>query len=196
MGVNKDQVRDALDIFGEKVVGRAKSNLKGFRKGGSTLEKTLDWETEVSKNSWHFSIHAQDYWEYVDAGVKGIGGDHADIKDSKGRVIKRGEPYGPMKRVTNNKFSYKEGIANKPSRKHFDRWAIKKGKAPRGIKGKFTGRIGLTTAISHHVWHTGIESTYFLTDPFERYFKKLPDEVVEAFNLKMDDMLEFALKTK
>ena len=181
MGVNKDQVRDALDIFGEKVVGRAKSNLKGFRKGGSTLEKTLDWETEVSKNSWHFAIHAQDYWEYVDAGVKGIGGTMADGSAWK------------QKRVTNNKFGYKDKM---PPPSAFSRWSIKKGLAPRTKGGQFTKRKSLQFALAKSVWHTGIESTYFLTDPFERYFKKLPDEVVEAFNLKMDDMLEFALKTK
>jgi hypothetical protein len=183
MAVNKDYMRKHLDTFGEKVVNSAKKNLIRFNKGGSNLEKTLDWETEVSKNSWLFNINyetsgGKDYWEFVDAGVKGIGGTKADGSKWK------------LKRVTNNKFKYKDKM---PPPSAFSRWSIKKGLAPRSKGGQFTKRKGLQFALAKSVWHTGIETTEFLTKPFAKYFKKLPDDIVEAFNLQMDDMLRFSL---
>ena len=49
-------------------------------------------------------------------------------------------------------------------------------------------------AISQSVWHTGLETTNFLKDPFDKHFKTLPEKVVEAYALEVEDLLEFSLK--
>jgi hypothetical protein len=52
----------------------------------------------------------------------------------------------------------------------------------------------LTTAISHIVWHEGLKTTNFFTKPFEQAFKKLPDELIEAYALEVEDLLKFSTK--
>lgn len=119
----------------------------------------------------------EDYGKFIDKGVKGIGGSKAD-----GSKWKR-------KKVTNNEYKYKQGIQNKPSSKHFDKWTIRRGIAPRNKKGQFLTRKGIAQAISQSVWHTGLETTNFFTKPFEKEFKELPDELVKAYGLTVDKLL-------
>ena len=76
----------------------------------------------------------------------------------------------------------------------FNGWTIRRGIAPRRKGGQFQKRKGLLFAIANSVYHTGLETTHFLTTPFERYFKDLPDDIVEAYALEVEDLLKFSLK--
>ena len=177
-----DTTHSALKLFGEQVVGKSKLNLK--RKGklaSKGLFDSIKFTSKVNKNSLELEIFMEDYWKYVDYGVKGIGGKKADGSSWK------------KKRVTNNKFKYKKGIKNKPSFMHFNGWTIRKGIAPRSKGGQFTKRKGLLIAISHSVWHRGLETTSFFTKPFEKEFRELPDELIEAYSIDVDSFLEFAI---
>jgi AraC-like DNA-binding protein len=49
-------------------------------------------------------------------------------------------------------------------------------------------------AIANSVYHTGLETTNFFTKPFKKEFKKLPEEVLEAYALETEEFLKFALK--
>jgi len=44
------------------------------------------------------------------------------------------------------------------------------------------------------VFNYGIKPTKFFTDPFEKEFKELPDEVVEAYALDIENFMKFILK--
>ena len=173
----------ALKQFGEDVERKAKNNLRRKKKLSSkALHDSINYEAKASKNSFELDFFMEDYWEFVDYGVKGIGGTKAD-----GSIWKK-------KRVTNSKFKYKEGIQNKPSYKHFNGFTIRRGIAPRSSGGQFTKRRGLMEAISHSVWHTGLETTSFFTQPFDKEFKQLPQELIHAYSLDVDNFLEFAIK--
>ncbi len=170
----------ALDRFGEQVVGTAKNNLKRKNKSASgKLINSIDYDIKVHKNSFSLSFEMEDYWEYVDAGVKGVGGTKADGTKWK------------KKRVTNNKFKYKK---KKPPFMAFNGWTIRRGIAPRSKKGRFTKRRGLLYAIATSVYHTGIETTGFFIKPFNKEFRELPDELIEAYSLDVDGLLEHAIK--
>ena len=182
------EVKKALDIFGSSVVNGARRNLAQKDKNSSkALSNSLAYDSKASKNSFEFSLSMEDYGEFIDAGVKGIGG-------SRKKPNAKGELAYKLKKVTNNKFKYKKGIQNKPSYKHFNGFTIRRGIAPRSKGGQFTKRRGLMEAISQSVWHTGLETTNFLKDPFDKYFKTLPEKVVEAYALEVEDLLEFSLK--
>ena len=43
------------------------------------------------------------------------------------------------------------------------------------------------------VWNKGIETTNFLTTPFEEAFKRLPDDIVEAYSLEVDTLFKTSL---
>jgi hypothetical protein len=176
-------IKKALDIFGRGVVDGSKKELtKKGKTASGELGKSLDYKVKISNNSFQLDFLMADYGKFIDKGVKGIGGKRAD-----GSTYKK-------KKVTNNLYKYKKGIQNKPSRKHFDQWVIRKGIAGRNSKGQFLTRIGLTTAISHSVWHKGLETTNFFTKPFEKAFKQLPEQLVESYGLEVEKLLKLSIE--
>ena len=175
----KDTLK-ALDFFGTKVVNKSKGNLKRKKKRASgKLIDSISYNTKVSKNSFEFSFEMEDYWTFVDYGVKGVGGTKADGKSWK------------RKRVTNSKYKYKN---DKPPIMAFNGWTIRKGIAPRSKGGQFTTRKGLLFAIATSVFHTGLETTSFFTKPFEKEFKRLPDDLVKAYALDVEKLLKSAIQ--
>jgi len=170
----------ALKLFGDSVVNKSKNNLRRKDKLASKkLHNSIDYDVEVHPNSLSLSFEMEDYWEFIDYGVKGVGGKKAD-----GSTWKK-------KKVTNSKFKYKN---KKPRTIFLNGWTIRKGIAPRDSKGRLMKRKGLLHAISTSIFHTGLETTSFFTKPFEKEFKELPDELIEAYALDVDDFLEFTIK--
>lgn len=175
----KDTLK-ALDYFGTKVVNKSKGNLKRKKKKASgKLINSIGYKAKVSKNSFELSFEMEDYWTFVDYGVKGVGGTKADGSSWK------------KKRVNNSKYKYKKA---KPPLMAFNGWTIRKGIAPRNKAGQFTSRKGLLFAISTSVFHTGLETTSFFTKPFEKEFKRLPDDLVKAYALDVEELLKFTIK--
>ena len=171
-----DNLKKIFDKLGSNVVTQARVNLKKKKKGDSNLSKNLSYK--VKRNSIEFTL--AEYWEYVDAGVKGVGGSKAS---EMGVKLKSPKPW-KLKKVTNNKFKYTD---NKPPFMAFNGWTIRKGIAPRDAKGKFMKRKSLLYAIANSVFHTGIETTHFFTDALDNEVLKLGDEIGEAFALDLID---------
>jgi hypothetical protein len=171
-----DNLKKIFDKLGSNVVTQARVNLKKKKKGDSNLSKNLSYK--VKRNSIEFTL--ADYWEYVDAGVKGVGGSKAS---EMGVKLKSPKPW-KLKKVTNNKFKYTD---KKPPFMAFNGWTIRKGIAPRNKKGQLMKRKGLLYAIANSVYHTGIETTHFFTDALDNEVLKLGDEIGEAFALDLID---------
>ena len=173
-------VKQALDKFGKSVIKQSRTQLSKKDKNASKkLYNSLDYNLKVSKNSFELSFEMEDYGKFIDKGVKGVGGTKADGTKWK------------QKRVTNNDYKYK---TKRPPAKAFSEWTVRRGIAPRNKAGQFTSRKGLMFAIANSVYHTGLETTNFFTRPFEVAFKQLPDELVEAYGLQVDELLKFSLK--
>ena len=172
-------VKKIFNTLGSNVVKQARANLKKKKKGDSNLSKNLSYK--VKGNSLEFTL--ADYWEFVDAGVKGVGGKRAD-KKVKGKKV-TGAAW-KLKKVTNNKFKYKD---KKPPFMAFNGWTIRKGIAPRNKKGQLMKRKSLLYAIANSVYHTGIETTHFFTDALDNEVLKLGDDIGEAFALDLIDAM-------
>ena len=161
-------LKDALDELGRKITRDARLNLKRVKKGNSNLYKSLKYK--VDKNSITFTL--PEYWEYVDAGVKGVGGSKADGTNWK------------VKKVTNSKFKYRDKM---PPLMAFNGWTIKKRIAPRSKGGQFTSRKSLLFAISKSVYHTGIATTDFFTEPVDTNVLLLAPRIAEQQVLDLID---------
>jgi hypothetical protein len=174
------EVKKALDVFGKSVVKQARTQLSKQKKNASKdLYNTLDYNLKVSKNSFQLEFEMEDYGKFINDGVKGT-----EENRTKSGGLKLGS----------KKFSYKKGIKNKPSYKHFIKWAARKGIQGRNKKtGRFITKRGLAEAISWSVWRKGSETSNFFTRPFEVAFKKLPGELVEAYGLEVDALLKLSL---
>ena len=164
-------VLDILNKFGKDVQAGAKKELRTKKKNASRdLSKSISFKAKESKNSFELSFFMEDYGKFIDKGVKGS-------KSSEKA------PLSPYKYT--NKM---------PPSKVFDKWSIRRGIAPRTAGGQFVKRKSIIFAIARSIFLTGIKTTNFFTKPFEKEFKELPDEMVEAYGLEVDDLLKFSFK--
>ena len=176
-------IKNALDSFAFDVIEGAKRNLKRKDKNTSKkLSNSLDYKLKITgkKDKYTLTFLMESYAAFVDQGVKGIGGKKKDGTQWK---KKRVSPTSP--------FKYKN---KRPPTKAFSDWTVRRGIAPRNEKGQFTSRKSLQFAIANSVFHTGLETTNFFTQPFEKEFKNLSNEVVKAFSEELDLTLKFAIK--
>lgn len=62
--------------------------------------------------------------------------------------------------------------------------------------GRFRSRNLTSDAfrVQNIVYRRGITPTEFYSKPFKKYFKTLPDEIIEAYGLDVEDFMEFVLK--
>ena len=63
-------------------------------------------------------------------------------------------------------------------------------------RGRFRERSlnSMAFMVQNVVYQRGIKPTEFYSKPFEEEFKKLPQELIEAYALDVDDFLEFLFK--
>ena len=160
------ETQKALSLFAKNVVQESKNNLRDQKKNASyKLWKSITYDLKVHKSSFSLDFLMEDYGHYQDKGVSG------------------------KKRKFDTPFSYKN---DPPPPSAFDKWIVAKGIAPR-TNGKFASRKTLQKAISRRIFNYGIKPSLFFTKPFEKYFKNIPDEVVEAYGLDIETFLKFTL---
>jgi hypothetical protein len=162
------EVRKELEKFKNAVIKESRNNLKNMRKDTfGKLSKSLRGQVKVSKNSFEFDFMMEEYGIYQDKGVSGI------------------------KKKYNTPHKYTNKM---PPTKALDKWIVKKGIAPRDDKGKFTSREGLKFAIARKIYFNGIKPSLFFTKPFEKYYKRLPSQLITKYGLDLDKFIEFSLK--
>jgi hypothetical protein len=166
--MRKSGIKKVLTAFGKDVISQAKKNLRTSKistKGD--LAKGMKSKTKVSPDSVNLEISIAEYWEFVDYGVEGVGGER---KYKKGVKLKKAEPW-VKKKVTNNKFKYKK---KQPPASAFSRYTSDRG-------GQF--------AIAKSIFHTGLKTTSFFSEPFEREFVQLEADILEATTKAVEESL-------
>jgi len=166
----------ALQKFGNNVVKEGKGILKKKKKttSGNTLFNDFDYLVTNQQDSLTLEFEfgrARDYWQFVDEGVKGVGG----FKGS-GRARGQGSPF---------KFSSKM-----PPRKPLMQWIKNKPLKGRDKKGRFIKRESFAFLIQRSIFQRGLERTQFFSKPFTEQLNKQTDNITEAFA----DDLEIALE--
>lgn len=170
MSVKQENTEKALKEFLKYTVSQAKANLTRKKKNSSrALYESIEYDYTVTPNSFSASITALDYGEYQDKGVSG------------------------KKKKYNTPYSYKD---KQPPASAFDKWIVRKGIAPRNDKGQFQTRKGIAFAIARGIFINGIKPSRFLSEPFEKGFKRLPYEIIEAYGLDVETFLNFVINGK
>ena len=147
----KIEIKKVLTVLGKDIVAQAKKNIKTSKISHSGhLYNGMKSKSKVNENSVSLAITIADYWEYMDYGVEGVGGQKADGSN----WVKR--------RVTNNKFKYREKM---PPPSAFSRYTSER-------SGQF--------AIANSVFHRGLKTTSFFTDPFDAEVEELEEKVLQA----------------
>lgn len=167
--------QEALNKFGKYVIQQSRSNLTKRRINASkTLYNALSYEAKEMPNSFLLKFDLGKYGAFVDEGVKGA-------KSTYPESIK-------------SRFKYTGRFKSIPP-KALDGWMIKKGiEGIRNEKGQFVPRKTLRFILARSIYQKGIRATMFFTTPFQKAFKDLPDDLVEAFALDVDNLLEYTTK--
>jgi len=166
--LTKGYTYQALNSFKKFVIQQSRSRLTKSRKNvNKKLYNSIDGDVKVSSNLISLTFFMEDYGVYQDKGVSGT------------------------KKKYNTPFSY---TSKRPPRKTLEEWISKRRFQFRDKKGKFMSYKSMSFLIQRSIFEKGIKPSLFFTKPFEQGFKKLPDEIIEAYGLDVEELLEFTLK--
>ena len=170
------EVQKYLSKFAKNVIKESRSRLsKSSKRDTNNLYGSLGYQLDVFKNSFSLSFFMEEYGAFVDEGVQG--------KRSSAKA-----PQSPFRFGTGS--GRKGGLTEAISK-----WIERKGIQGRDNQGRFISNKSLTTLISRSICNKGIAPSMFFTKPFENAFKNLPDEIIEKFNLDIDELIESSLNT-
>tara|TARA_R100001163_G_C5031220_1_gene171377 strand:- start:596 stop:1105 length:510 start_codon:yes stop_codon:yes gene_type:complete len=164
------ETKEALIKFRNFVIQQSRSRLtKGKKNVNKDLYNSLEGNVKVMPNSINVQFSMEDYGVFQDKGVSG--------KEKK----------------YNTPFSYTNKM---PPLKPLANWAKFRNIRLRDKKGRFSkgnyNTIGFLIARS--IYKKGIKPSLFFTKPFEQAFKKLPEELTEAFGLDIRNFLQYTTR--
>ena len=171
---NTKNLQKAMTKFGSKVIkeGRAILNQKGKRTQENTLFNQYHYTMKATDSSITMGFEfgdADDYWQFVDQGVQGVGG-------FKGSGMARGR---------GSEFKFKYANPGGAMVNAIQGWIKNK---PISIGDM--NEIGLAYAIGYSIKRRGLERTMFYTNPVTKALKTLPDELTEAFRLDFSKLID------
>ena len=174
-----NNIQELLDDFKDNVIREAKSNLK--TKGN--LNSSLKGYVKESKNSIQISFEMESYGAFVDQGVKGNKSSNKGNNQSK----------SPFKFGTNSSLIGKakggmSGIMTKWVKQKGFQWKDKK-------TGRFMSYKSMGYIIARSIYSKGLKPSLFFTKPFEKYYDKLPDELMEMFGFDMQQLFDQITKS-
>lgn len=172
-------VVNELEKFGKYVVQQSKSNLsKRKKKDTSALYNGVKFEVTKTKDTTTLSFdfgNANDYWEFVDKGVKGV---------------------SSSTKAPNSPFKFGTGTGKKGGlTSGINGWVARKRIQFKDRKsGKFLSYKSTAFLIMRSIWNKGLATTNFFTKPFEAAFKRIPDDIYAAYALEVEEQLKVKFK--
>jgi hypothetical protein len=163
--------KEYLNAFAKYVIQQSRSNLtKQGKNVDKKLYNSLDKEIEVGANSFRMAFLMEDYGTFQDKGVSGT------------------------KKKYDTPFSYK---SKRPPLKPIQDWVTKRRFQFRNKEnGKFMSYKSTAFLIAKGIFKNGIKPSLFFTKPFEKAFERLPDELVEAYGLDVEQFLQYTINKK
>ena len=182
-------VKDELNRFAKYVISQSKANLTRAKKGGGSLYKSLDSNVKVSKNSFELSFLMEDYGVFQDKGVKGK--DPSKVSPNA-KITGQQAPNSEYKFGSGKTGNYKGFVLS------IEKWAKKKNIRLRDKKGKFTKGNYKTIAhiIAGNIYNRGIKPSLFFTKPFEKAFKNIDKDLIKAYRLDIETLMENSINNK
>ena len=172
--LSKSETRKYIEGFKDKVVREAKHNLSKQRKRVSKrLYESIDGDVKVFDNSFSLSFtinpEGEEYGTYQDKGVSGT------------------------EKKYNTPFSY---TSKMPPAKPLMDWARFRKLQPRLKNGKYGTYKSMGFILANSIYKKGIKPSLFFTRPFEKHFKKFPNELAKRFALDVKNLIATSLDNK
>ena len=179
----------AMQKLGGDVVKEGKSILKRKKKANGTLYNDYDYLVTASDSSVTLEFEfggADDYWAFVDEGVRGAGGYEGYAK--------------PKMRGGNSPFKFSSKM---PPLQPLLKWITSKGIKGRVDKkwktagnrgGQFITNKSFAFLIQRSIYQRGLTRTQFFSKPFTLELNKQTDKITEAFANDLEAALDESLK--
>ena len=170
--LSKDNINNALQKFTKYVVSQSKANLTRKDKNvRGKLYKSIKGDSFVGANSIGVYFEMEDYGEYQDQGVKGKSSSakapNSPFRFGSGTGTAGGLTKGINQWVRDRRFQFKDRQT-----------------------GKFLSYEATAFLITRSIYNKGIEASRFFSKPFEVGFERLPDELIEAYGLDVEQFLK------
>ena len=159
-----NNTEEILNKFAKRVIQQSRTRLTKSKKNASKdLYNSLRYDLTTSAAAFILNFFMQEYGIYQDRGVSG------------------------KKRKYNTPFSYKDKM---PPPKALDKWMVRRNiKGTRDAQGKFIKRKSLQYLLARSIYNKGIKPSNFFTKSFEQAFDKLPEDMVKAYRLDLEEFL-------
>ena len=149
----KNTISGVLQNFGNRLQKALRQNLQEdiTTVTSKSLEQSIIFDIKVLGSGYKFELKMNDYWEFVDLGVQGVGG-----------VKQDGSQY--FNKNTTSPFMYRD---KKPPISALSEWSYFQGINP--------------FIVQNSVFHKGTKATNFYSDVVDQsLFDKLNEELAEA----------------
>lgn len=173
-----NNVKDELNRFAKYVVIQSRANLtRGDKNVSKELWNSLQGNVKVSKNSFELTFLMEDYGVFQDKGVRG--------KNSSSKA-----PNSPFRFGTGS--GKKGGLTN-----GIDKWVRRRRFQFRDKKtGKFMSYQTTAFLVTRSIYNKGIKPSLFFTKPFEKAFKNLDKELIDAYKLDVENLIKNSVNNK
>ena len=170
-------IQEELNKFAKYVIQQSRSNLsKSDKNDTKKLYNSLGYNIELTQKGTELGFSMEQYGEFQDKGVRG--------KSSSNKA-----PNSPFRFGSGT--GKKGGLTNS-----INKWVKRKGIQFRDRKsGRFLSYQSTAFLISRSIYQKGIKPSLFFTKPFVAAFKRLPDELLEAYSIGLDkDLIKLTQK--
>lgn len=158
------ETKDILNKFAKYVIQQSRTNLtKGKKNSSKALYNSLAYNIKETSKGVSIEFLMDEYGIYQDKGVSG------------------------KKKKYDTPFSYKDKM---PPSSALDKWAVRRGIAPRDKSGKFIPRKSINYLIARSIFNKGIKPSLFFTKPFQKGFENLPPELIKGFINDIENTIE------
>jgi hypothetical protein len=161
-------LQEELNKFAKYVIQQSRSNLsKSDKNVSKELYNSLGYNVEVTSKGAELGFSMEQYGEFQDKGVKG----KTSSEKAPNSPFRFGSGTGKKGGLTNsiNKWVKRRGIQFKDRK-----------------SGRFLSYQSTAFLISRSIYQKGIKPSLFFTKPFVAAFKRLPDELIEAYSIGLE----------
>ena len=175
--LNKE-VQDELNKFAKYVIQQSRSNLtKGGKNVSKDLYNSLGYKLNETSKGATLGFEMDGYGNFVDKGVRG--------KSSSAKA-----PNSPYRYGTGS--GKKGGLT-----KGINEWVKRRGIQFRDRKsGRYLSYKSTSFLIARSIYQKGVKPSLFFTKPFVAAFKRLPDELLEAYSVGLEKQIGVILNKK
>jgi len=198
MLVNQE-VNNVLNAFAKYVIQQSRSKLSKDGKGGGDLYNTLGSNVTQTANGFKLVMEMEDYGKFQDRGVKGA--DPSKLSPNA-KITGQQAPNSPYrfgsgsKKGTFKQFVKRMSMWAKLKNIRFREHKIVNGK--KVSTGRFAkgGYDAIGYIIASNIYNRGIKPSMFFTEPFNKAFKRLPQQLLEAYAVGIEKQIQVNITKK